>query len=207
MTCWRRLRDWQSDGAWERLHLALLKCLREHDQIDWSRASIDGAYVRAPPGGRADRAEPHRSGQTWQQASPDCRQARRASGADYHGCNRHDSMVFEALVGAILSVRGLSGRPRCRPDKLHVERAMTLHVADNTCASGASRKNDRLGKYRWVVECKHAWLAGFRKLRSASSDFCKRISLCSPRLAPLSALDLLTGFVSRSKRIRRSYSK
>ncbi|KAF7964084.1 transposase [Cupriavidus sp. UYMU48A] len=51
MTCWRRLRDWQADGIWERLHLALLTRLRaSHDQIDWTRASIDGAAVASPPG-------------------------------------------------------------------------------------------------------------------------------------------------------------
>lgn len=50
MTCWRRLRDWQALGVWDRLHLALLIQLRQHDQIDWSRASIDGASVASPRG-------------------------------------------------------------------------------------------------------------------------------------------------------------
>ena len=27
VTCWRRLRDWQRAGVWERLHQALLDCL------------------------------------------------------------------------------------------------------------------------------------------------------------------------------------
>ncbi|MCT8276527.1 transposase, partial [Xanthomonas translucens] len=26
--------------------------------------------------------------------------------------------------------------------------------------------NDRLGRYRWVVECTHAWFAGMGKLRT-----------------------------------------
>jgi transposase len=52
MTCWRRLRDWQAAGVWAKLHLALLRRLREHDQIDWSRASIDGASVASPRGAR-----------------------------------------------------------------------------------------------------------------------------------------------------------
>ena len=43
MTCWRRLRDWNASGVWHRLHQAMLVRLREHDQIDWSRASIDGS--------------------------------------------------------------------------------------------------------------------------------------------------------------------
>lgn len=52
MTCWRRLCDWQAAGVWEKLHLTLLQRLREHDQIDWSRASIDGASVACPRGAR-----------------------------------------------------------------------------------------------------------------------------------------------------------
>jgi len=30
MTCWRRLRGWQAAGVWEKLHLAMLRRLREH---------------------------------------------------------------------------------------------------------------------------------------------------------------------------------
>lgn len=52
MTCWRRLRDWQAAGVWEHLHLAMLRRLREHDQIDWERASLDAASVPSPRGGR-----------------------------------------------------------------------------------------------------------------------------------------------------------
>ena len=52
MTCWRRLRAWQAAGVWERLHHALLHRLRQHDQIDWHRASIDSASVASPRGAR-----------------------------------------------------------------------------------------------------------------------------------------------------------
>ena len=47
MTCWRRLRDWQQAGVWHRLHQTLLNRLGERDVIDWSRASLDSATVRA----------------------------------------------------------------------------------------------------------------------------------------------------------------
>jgi transposase len=40
MTCWRRLRDWQQAGVWERLYHALLNRLGDADQIDWSRACV-----------------------------------------------------------------------------------------------------------------------------------------------------------------------
>jgi transposase len=52
MTCWRRLRDWQQDGVWKRLHRALLDRLGEADQIDWERACLDAASIPAKRGAR-----------------------------------------------------------------------------------------------------------------------------------------------------------
>jgi transposase len=68
MTCWRRLRDWQAAGVWQRLHEVLLARLREAEKIDWSRASLDSASVpalgvsskRLPPGGAMLRREAKR---------------------------------------------------------------------------------------------------------------------------------------------------
>ena len=51
MTCWRRLRDWRRAGVWARLHATLLANLHEAGQIDWSRAVVDSASVRAVGGG------------------------------------------------------------------------------------------------------------------------------------------------------------
>jgi hypothetical protein len=51
MTCWRRLRDWTEAGVWPEVHRILLSRLREADKIDWSRAVIDSASVRAVFGG------------------------------------------------------------------------------------------------------------------------------------------------------------
>jgi transposase len=52
MTCWRRLLDWQRAGVWARLHATLLAHLHEAGQIDWSRAVVDSASVRAVGGGK-----------------------------------------------------------------------------------------------------------------------------------------------------------
>jgi transposase len=52
MTCWRRLRDWQADGTWDKIHKVLLAKLRHADKIDWSRALIDSSIVRAANGAR-----------------------------------------------------------------------------------------------------------------------------------------------------------
>jgi transposase len=50
MTCWRRLRDWQAAGVWDRLHRALLDRLGEADQIDRERACLDSATIPAKKG-------------------------------------------------------------------------------------------------------------------------------------------------------------
>src|SRR5919202_6451673 len=52
VTCWRRLRDWQEAGVWERLHQVLLDRLGIADQIDWSRACLDSRLVPAKGGAK-----------------------------------------------------------------------------------------------------------------------------------------------------------
>lgn len=59
MTCWRRLRDWNEAGVWERLHQVLLDELQDAQQLDWSRVAVDSSHVRAKGG--APRPAPHRS--------------------------------------------------------------------------------------------------------------------------------------------------
>lgn len=49
-TCWRRLRDWQAAGVWEKLHERVLNWLGDQAAIDWSRASLDSLSVRAKRG-------------------------------------------------------------------------------------------------------------------------------------------------------------
>ena len=52
MTCWRRLRDWQAAGVWDKVWHTLLDELGQADAIDWSAAVIDSCSVRALFGGR-----------------------------------------------------------------------------------------------------------------------------------------------------------
>src|SRR5215210_194738 len=57
MTCWRRLKEWQEQGVWQRLHEVLLAKLHEAGRIDWSRAVIDSSHIRAVGGAnRRDQA-------------------------------------------------------------------------------------------------------------------------------------------------------
>jgi transposase len=51
MTCWRRLRDWQTTGLWQKIWRALLDELGMADAIDWSVSAMDSCSVRALFGG------------------------------------------------------------------------------------------------------------------------------------------------------------
>lgn len=51
-TCWRRMREWQQAGVFDRLHQAVLDRLGETGQLDWSRAALDSVSVRAKRGVR-----------------------------------------------------------------------------------------------------------------------------------------------------------
>jgi IS5 family transposase len=90
------------------------------------------------------------------------------------GANRHDSVVFEELVDSLPAVRGVKGRPRRWPNKLHADKGydfprchehLRLRGIKPRIARRGIERNDRLGCHRWVVERTHAWYAGFGKLR------------------------------------------
>jgi transposase len=51
-TAWRRLRERQAAGVWDRLHRAVLDELNRRQLLDWSRAVLDSASVRAKRGAR-----------------------------------------------------------------------------------------------------------------------------------------------------------
>ena len=75
---------------------------------------------------------------------------------------------------ALPAVRGLPGRPRQWPSKLHADKGYDFRrcrafLRARGIASRIARRvvesSQRLGKHRWVVERTHAWFAGFGKLR------------------------------------------
>lgn len=53
VTCWRRLRDWQAAGVWERLFQTLLARLSDRQALAWSRLAVDSQSLRAKKGGSA----------------------------------------------------------------------------------------------------------------------------------------------------------
>jgi transposase len=52
VSCWRRLRDWQAAGVWQKVHELLLDQLRRADEIDLSIAAVDSGSVRAVGAGK-----------------------------------------------------------------------------------------------------------------------------------------------------------
>lgn len=173
MTCWRRLRDWQAAGVWERLHLVMLRRLREHDQIDWGCASLDGASISSPRG-QEPGPNPTDRGKLGSKRHivVDARGIPLA--VTVTGANRHDSMAFEPTLDAIPAVPGLSGQPRKRPGKLHADKGQDFarcrrYLKQRGIKARIARRyvesSERLGRHRWAVERMHAWFAGFGKLR------------------------------------------
>jgi transposase len=104
MTCWRRLRDWQAAGVFERLHRALLDRLGRANAIDFGRCSLDSASFPAK-GGRAHRPEPDRP----RQAGTKRHVLVDAGGVPLalllSAANVHDSRLFEPLLDAVPPIR------------------------------------------------------------------------------------------------------
>ncbi|MDQ0417600.1 transposase [Croceifilum oryzae] len=50
-TCWRRLRDWQKVGIWERIWRKVLQSLHQKKKINLDCVYLDGSFVRSVKGG------------------------------------------------------------------------------------------------------------------------------------------------------------
>ncbi|MCA1701976.1 MAG: IS5 family transposase [Actinobacteria bacterium] len=173
MTCWRRLRDWQAAGVWDRLHRALLDRLGQADRIDWSRACLDSASIPAKKGAPPTGPNPTDRGKPGTKRHVVADRAGVPLARLVSGANRHDSAVFEELLDAVPPVKRPSGQRRKRPGKLHADKAYDIP----RCRRALSRRrikvriarkgidsSEKLGRHRWVVERTLAWLGQFRRL-------------------------------------------
>jgi transposase len=173
-TCRTYLRHWQRVGVWQRLHLVLLEELQGADRIDWSRALVDSAMLKAPLGGDATGPNPT---------------DRRKLGSKHHlitdaqgiplaakltKANAPDITQLLPLVDAIPAVRGKRGRPRHRPASVqgdraydsdpHREQLRRRHIKP-VLARRRTAHGSGLGVYRWFVERTLSWLHQFGRLR------------------------------------------
>ena len=123
MTCWRRLRDWNDAGVWQRLHEVLLAELHAAGQA----GLVQGGDRRLPrPGAQGrpktgpspvDRAQDRARNTT---SSPTARGIPLA--VTLTGGNRNDVTQLLPLIDKIPPVRGRRGRPRRRPERLYADR-------------------------------------------------------------------------------------
>jgi transposase len=175
-TCWRRLRDWQEVGVWERLHATLLNWLGDAGAIDWSRASVDSISVRAKRGGADTGPNPVDRGKLGSKYHLAVDRTGVPLAVRLSAANVHDSKLLEPLVDAIPPIvgpRGRPGRPRKRPAKLHADKAYDSSekrcalrrrgIAPRIARRGVE-SSERLGRHRWIVERSLAWLLGCRRL-------------------------------------------
>jgi transposase len=82
--------------------------------------------------------------------------------------------MFEALLDDLPPVRTPAGRRRCRPEKVHADKAydhrrcrsyLTRRGIKVRIARCGVESSTRLGRHRWKAERSIAWLAGCRRLR------------------------------------------
>lgn len=152
----------------------LLAELNQADQIDWSRAVVDSAMLRAMCGGQKTGPNPT---------------DRRKPGSKHHmltdanstllvvilaAANVHDLKELLPQVDSIPPVRGKPGPPRHKSDCIQADTAYDseLHRRElrRRGITPVIPKRNRehgsgMGVYRWVVERTLSWLHHFRRLR------------------------------------------
>jgi hypothetical protein len=116
MPCWRRLLEWMKAGVWQSIHEAMLRRLREYDQIAWDRACIDAASVPSPRGGEHTSRNPTDRGKLGCKHHILVDQRGVPLVAQISGAHLHDSRLLIPIVEAIPAIKGLSGRTRKRPE-------------------------------------------------------------------------------------------
>ena len=88
--------------------------------------------------------------------------------------NTLDAVVFEAVLDDIPPVRTPAGQRRCRPEKVHADKAydnrrcrgyLTRRGIKVRIARRGIEPSQRLGRHRWKAERSIAWRAGCRRLR------------------------------------------
>lgn len=174
MTCWRRLRDWQASGVWDKLLAVMLSELRGDDKIDWSRAAVDSSSIRAVGGGEATGPNPT------DRARPGTKHHVLVDGhgvplaVSITGANVPDIKQLLPLVVAVPAVGGKPGHPRSRPKRLYADRAYDSEPArcilrwlgiEPLLAKRGTEHGSGLGRFRWVVERTISWLHQQRRLR------------------------------------------
>ncbi|WP_373686626.1 IS5 family transposase [Nocardia terpenica] len=172
-TAHRRFTVWTQAGVWRRLHRAILDELGSRGLIDWSRAVVDAASVRAKKRGDLTGPNPTDRGKPGSKQHILSDRTGIPLSVAVSAANVHDSQALKPLVKAIPAVRSRRGPRRRRPGKLHADKAydqpeLRRWVRHRGIAVRIARKgiesNQRLGRHRWVIERTVSWLTGYHRL-------------------------------------------
>src|SRR5918994_638175 len=166
-------RLWEEMGVWDRLHVDLLRLLRQAGKFDPDLVIVDAVLVRAFAGEQTG-------------SSPVDRRKKGSKHTllvDRHGvplairtapANASDHRQIIPLVLDFPKVAGKPGRPKEMPDESYADRGydsdstrwilawlgVEPHIARRRTPHGSG-----LGKIRWVVERTISWLKGLRRMR------------------------------------------
>ncbi|WP_407571575.1 IS5 family transposase [Deinococcus altitudinis] len=174
ISCERAFRRWQEQGLWSTLFQHVLNHAAMHDQLDWSRAALDGCSFPAPRGGEHTGRNPTDRGKSGSKLHLLIEATGLPLAITLTGANVHDSRQLEATLDAVNGIRnGNRGRPRVRPQKLHADKGYDYKRCRTACrdrgispriARRGVESSERLGRHRWKVERTFSWLMRFRKL-------------------------------------------
>lgn len=172
--CRRYLKAWHEARVWDRLHALLLAELDDAGAIDWSRAAVDGSFVRSLGGGSKTGPSPVDRGRKGSKHHAVVDPHSIPLGATTTAANVPDVTALPEVVDAVPEVRGRRGRRKRRPRKLYGDRAydsdphrrrMRRRGIDPHFARRRTPHGSGLGKHRWMVERFFSWLHRYRRLR------------------------------------------
>lgn len=212
MTCWRRLRDWNEVGVWQRLHELLLSELRAADLLDFSRAAVDSSHIRAMKSGPTTGPSPVDRGKAGSKHHLIVEAHGIPPTAITTGGNCNEVTQLIPLIQAIPPVRGKRGQPLCRPKHLYATVAMTTRCTGTRPAGSRSPRTSpgaapctapawasTAGSWKERSRC----CTGSAACASAGRSATTSIMRSSPSAAPSSAGDdSAPHFVGRKGRQR-----
>ena len=170
-----RLRDWERAEVWSRVHVDLLRLLRQDGELEHETAIVDSVLVRAHGGGEKTGPSPTDRGKTGTKYTLLVDRQGVPLAIRIDGANASDHTQILPLVALEFpKVTGRPGRPREKPEELYADagydseaaRALLrcLGIEPHIRRRGAVHGSG-LGKVRWVVERTIAWVKGLRRLR------------------------------------------
>jgi transposase len=171
-TAWRRLDQWANGGVFDQLHLDVLDRLGLAGRLDWSRASVDSASVRAKRGDHVG-ANPVDRGKPGSKLHLVSEGHGLPLTAAVTAANVNDTAVFAALLDDVPAVRTVSGRRRTRPGKVDADKAydsaanrayLRRRGITPRIARRGVESSSRLGRHRWRIERTLSWLSCYRRL-------------------------------------------